>query len=40
MTAHVCLSASALFLQPMSFRHYPFDSFDLLIELRFFGGCH
>lgn len=23
--------------QPMSFEHYPFDSFDLLIELRFFG---
>ncbi|KAI7836836.1 hypothetical protein COHA_009337 [Chlorella ohadii] len=22
--------------EPMSFRHYPFDSFDLLIELRFF----
>ncbi|PRW60468.1 ligand-gated ion channel [Chlorella sorokiniana] len=25
-----------IWYQPMSFQHYPFDSFDLLIELRFF----
>lgn len=26
-----------IYYQPMSFQHYPFDSFDLLLELRFFG---
>ena len=25
-----------LLVQPMDFRHYPFDSFDLMLELRFY----
>ena len=29
-----CLTLSLV--QPMDFKHYPFDSFDLAVELRFF----